>query len=335
MSRKEAWNSAAGVEEFSITNTAGAAAISALSAVDIRASDAAGVVNIKLDGAVTRATFMKYKTVFAADGTQWVTVGSYADANTAGNTAFYSYESTGGLTPADIASNAAKYFLSTGGGYTLLNGRAGLIMQVGSFNMCSWAYSGGTTSTSFWDGEAVAVGLTLSVDTAGEVTFATAVSVTSFVRGIDRDASYRDSYADSGWSATALNTHKRATFVDDDTWTDISDGTTAMIPCASGITMRVVAQLVVSDAFTGETNGTTSRTIELVCTVQNLAGTVTIEEDPGVTNVGAVIAGLQITAQYVVVAAAGVKLQVKIPTSGTYAHACRVEAYIETFALTR
>lgn len=341
MSRRVIWYSGAGAEEFSITNNAGAATIAATttadlnaaSVVNIKASDAAGVVNVKLDGTTTRATFMKYKTVFAADGTSWCTVGSYGDTVTAGNTAFYSYESTGGLTPADIASNGAKYFLSTGSGYTLLNGRAALILQVGSFNMASWAYSGGTTSTSFWDGEAVAVGLTLNVDTAGEVKFSAASTVTSMVSEIDKDASHKDIYTDSGWTAAEVKTHKRVTFVDDGYYNDFSDGTTATIPCASGVTMRVQAKIVLSDTFTGETNGTSGRSIDFACTVQNLAGTVTLEEDPGVTNVGDVMGGTQVTAQFEVVAAAGVKISISSTAVPSYSHVLRAEAYITTFGL--
>jgi hypothetical protein len=232
------------------------------------------------------------------------------------------------------AAGVEEFSITNTAGAVKLAALSALGLQVGSFDMVSWSYSGGTTTTVFWDGEAAAAGLTLYVDSAGEITFATPATVTSLVRGVAQDASYRDSWGASGWSASEIKTHKRATYVDDGVWTDLTDGTTALIPCASGITKRVEVRLVAASVTTGETAGTFSRSINFACTVQN-DGTVTIPDDPGVTPVGDVMAGAQLDAQFVVVAGTGVKVQINCPVVASTTHAGRVEAYVTTYALTR
>lgn len=128
-------------------------------------------------------------------------------------------------------------------------------------------------------------------------------------------------------------TRYSAAVTDNDTWTDLADGEGATtIPCASGASVVVVAHVVVRSTKSTETTPSTHTLRERFETAaQNVSGTVTLQEDPGVVALGTV-GGFAYSVQAVVVAGSGLKLQAKIATDASYSHAATITAHVEVYA---
>lgn len=116
-----------------------------------------------------------------------------------------------------------------------------------------------------------------------------------------------------------------AALTDNDTWTDLVrrvDGASALIPVAPGETKHISVTMVFRHTTT--IPQTFGRSLVFVGVVSNVAGTVTLDEDPG--DVGASVW----KGKLVVVAGSGVKVQAKIETvvETNYTSTCRASVMV-------
>ena len=209
--------------------------------------------------------------------------------------------------PATTTAGTPNLITSFGSSYSQLSHRLGT-------SAYAWWYDSGGASQ-------IVAASTILLDT-----------VTACLYRVGSNGYHARRWADSGWVAEHRNDHKRIAIADDDTWTDATNGTTATVTITSGETQRIRARVVMRDTVTGAAPGTHSRTITLDATVQNLAGTVTIDEDPGVV-AGTAVEGSTPSAQIVVVAGVGVKAQVKASVDASNAHAIQVEVYVDQWGV--